>query len=94
MNNIASPKEHIELITNRFAEILPECFRIHSKLLAIADTESHEINGSLNDLGRALGYDCYTLFYFMNSLAGLKFIQFPSPIDCHQKIKIKIIVFY
>jgi hypothetical protein len=94
MNNTHSPKEHIELIIKRFAETLPECFKLHAKLLAIADSESHEINGSLNDLGKALGYDCYALFYFLNSLAGLKFIQFPSPIDCHQKIKIKIIVFY
>jgi len=93
MNN-TSPKEHIELIINRFAEILPDCFRLHAKLLAIANQESYEVNGSLNDLGRALGYDCYTLFYFMKNLAGLKFIQFPNPIDCHQKIRIKIIVCY
>jgi hypothetical protein len=94
MDNTSSPKKHIELIINRFAEILPECFRLHAKLLAIADSESNEINGSLNDLGRALGYDCYALYYFLNSLAGLKFIQFPNPIDCHQKIKIKITVCY
>jgi hypothetical protein len=93
MNNTTPTKEHQEYLTQRLAEILPEIFRLHLRLMEIADPATKEINDSLNDIADKLNYNNYVMFSFLSSLAELKFIKFLSPSNFHQKVKIKIIIY-
>jgi hypothetical protein len=75
-------------------EILPESFKLHSKLLEIGDPETHEINISLNGLAKTLNQDPLFVYFFLTTLAGLKFPDLPRFDDFDEKIRIIIRVHY
>ena len=94
MDNTACTKEYLERFCQALSKMLPEWFRLYSKLLAIADPETREINCSLNDLAKTFNYNEYVLYSSLSCLAELRFIEFPRSCDFHQRIKIKVLVCY
>jgi len=94
MDNTTPTKEYYDFFVQRLSEILPELFKLHSRLLEIADPITHEIRSSLNELMKKLNYNnCHILFYFLNSLAALKFINLPLFHNFQERIEIKILVY-
>jgi len=94
MNTIAPTKEYSDFLVQRLSEILPEFFRLHSKLIEIADPISHKICCSLQQMAIKLGYENYhLLFYFLSGLAALKFISLPSCPNPNDKIEISVLVY-
>jgi len=94
MNKKSYTKEQLEYFFQHLSEILPEYFRLHSKLLSIADHTTREIDCSLNELAKALDYNCYALFAHLSCLADLKLIKCPRIRDFNKKIKIRVVVQY
>jgi len=94
MDNASLTKEYGEFLCHRLSEILPEYFRLHSKLLEVAGPATHGIRCSLNDLSKTLNYDRHVLYYFLTGLAALKFITLPRLHDFNSKVRIQIVVRY
>jgi len=94
MDNNACTKEYLERFCQALSKVLPEWFRLHSKLLVMADPKTHKINCCLDGLANELNYNQYVLYSSLSCLAELRFIEFPRSCDFHQRIKIKVLVCY
>ena len=94
MDNTACTKEYLERFCQALSRVLPEWFRLYSKLLVMTNPKTHEIDCCLNDLAKAPNYNRYVLYSSLSCLAELQFIKFRRSCDFHQKIKIKILVCY
>ncbi|MBW2063360.1 MAG: hypothetical protein JRJ03_00365 [Deltaproteobacteria bacterium] len=87
-------REQVSFICQRLSEILPECFRLHSKLLQVADPATREIVCSLDELAKKLDYDPYVLYYWLTGLDAVKFVTLPSVHEFSKKTRIEILVRY
>lgn len=92
MNNTACTKEYLERFCLALSKVLPEWFRLHYRLLAMADPKTREINCCLDDLAKSLNYNPYVLYSSLSCLAELRFIEFPRCCGFSQRIKIKVLV--
>lgn len=87
-------KECMEYICKGLSGLLPEYFRLHFKLLEIAEPTTKEINCSLDKLAQTLNYNHYVLYCYLAGLKEFKFIRLPRIHDFSQKVRIKILVSY
>lgn len=82
-----------------FSELLPDYFRLHNRLLQLANPETHEIICSLNEIAFANnynGYDNRITFMYLIGLEAMKFLTFnhPHTFSLDEVVKIKILVWF
>ena len=96
MNNTTTVKKELELFCQRLSEALPAYFKLHFRLLGVADPTTHEINCSINELAKILNCNCYVLWGILACLSELRFIECPriNDHDFDKEIRIKILVRY
>lgn len=87
-------KGYKQIILKHLREELPELFKIHHKLVNIADPKTKEVSISLNELTEMFNYEDSQLYGHLIDLADLKFIDCPRVFDTGEKIKIKVLVHY
>jgi hypothetical protein len=90
-------KEYADYLISGLSQILPVYFRIHSKLIQIADPVTHEIDCSLSELAEKMDYFPgypFVLGSVLMQLDSLNFIKLPKVENFNERIRIKITVTY
>jgi hypothetical protein len=79
-------------LREQLSGLLPECFRLHCRLLKVADPVTNEVRSSLSDLASAVGYDGREIYFFLSFLDLLGFVKLTrsSSSDKHIRIKIRV----
>ena len=90
-------KEYADYLISGLSQILPVYFKIHSKLLRIADPATREIDCSLSELAEKIDYFPgypFVLGSVLMQLNSLNFIELPKVENFDERIRIKITVTY
>ncbi|MCL5960385.1 MAG: hypothetical protein M1358_13940 [Chloroflexi bacterium] len=95
MKNYTPSKECTIFYMKKFSRSMPDWFRLHAKLIALADYETQEIRCSVDTLADFLQHDPPVIHCALEILAAFKFIEYQNPFkNFKEKIMIKVLVRY